>query len=59
MVMKFLSGSQLDLGPSFATIASNCDAEKEIHPCSSAEMGDVSTSGWYWICTEYLCSVAH
>ena len=32
VVVKFLSGSQLDLGSSFATIASNCCTEKEISP---------------------------
>lgn len=32
MVVEFLSGSQLDLGSSFATIASNFDTEKEISP---------------------------
>lgn len=61
MVVEFLSGSQLDLGSSFATIASKCDTEQEISPCSSAEREDVGTSpsGHYSICIKYLLSVAH
>lgn len=40
MVVKFLSRSQPDLGSSFATIASNCDTEKETSARSSAERED-------------------
>lgn len=42
MVVKFVSGGQLDLGSSLPTVASNCDREKEISPYSSAEMGWVT-----------------
>lgn len=43
MVVRFLSGSQLDLGSSFASIVSNCDTEKETSLCFSAEREDVAT----------------